>query len=284
MYSLPIPNGSDIWRLVKTRSRHIGGCILLVGSTLINPPVSMEMNQVSSNPEIQSSSLNEQALVICPNSEASRIPQPVPVVTGYKSTAFVNYRIEDVQIPVETEFVETKELPPGISKVKDQGKWGVERKIIRSIDVNGEVKEETINKFSLNKPKKRVVIRNTQRKPQPLSQLRSRSHPQLVPSMSADLGLSQRGVQKVLTVEATAYTYTGNTTATGIYPREGLIAVDPRVIPLGTEVYIEGYGYAIAADTGGAIKGNKIDVFYPDLQKCLQWGRRKVTLHILNGK
>ena len=56
-------------------------------------------------------------------------------------------------------------------------------------------------------------------------------------------------------------------TATGINlranPNVKVIAVDPRVIPLGTKVYVEGYGYAVAADTGGAIKGNKIDVFFP---------------------
>ena len=56
-------------------------------------------------------------------------------------------------------------------------------------------------------------------------------------------------------------------TATGLIlnnnPNAKVIAVDPSVIPLGTKVYVEGYGYAVAADTGGAIKGHKIDVFFP---------------------
>lgn len=90
-------------------------------------------------------------------------------------------------------------------------------------------------------------------------------------------------------MEATAYSElcvgcTG-VTATGLDLRKNrsakVIAVDPSVIPLGTRVYVEGYGEAIASDTGGAIKGHKIDVFYSDLSKCASWGRRhnvKVTI------
>ena len=74
------------------------------------------------------------------------------------------------------------------------------------------------------------------------------------------------------------------TTATGRPAGQGIVAVDPKVIPLGTRVYVEGYGEAIAADVGGAIKGNKIDL-------CFEWsnarirqefGRRNVTVYILN--
>ncbi|MCO5386268.1 MAG: 3D domain-containing protein [Desulfosporosinus sp.] len=80
-------------------------------------------------------------------------------------------------------------------------------------------------------------------------------------SAKVDVDLSKLNISKTLTVEATAYTYTGNNTATGVKPREGLIAVDPKVIAMGSQVYVEGYGYAIAADTGGSIRGNRIDVF-----------------------
>lgn len=59
------------------------------------------------------------------------------------------------------------------------------------------------------------------------------------------------------------------------------IAVDPRVIPLGTKVYVEGYGYAIAEDTGGAIKGNRIDVFVPNNSEADNWGVRWVNVYIL---
>ncbi|MGN1402055.1 MAG: LysM peptidoglycan-binding domain-containing protein [Bacillus sp. (in: firmicutes)] len=93
------------------------------------------------------------------------------------------------------------------------------------------------------------------------------------------------------TIEMTATAYTAycsgcsGVTASGMdlraNPDAKVIAVDPSVIPLGTKVYVEGYGYAVAADTGGAIKGNKIDVFTPSKDDALQWGRRTVEVQIL---
>lgn len=82
--------------------------------------------------------------------------------------------------------------------------------------------------------------------------------------------------------EATAYTHTGNPTFSGVYPRIGTIAVDPKVIPLGSRLWIEGYGYGIAQDTGGLIKGKVIDLFMNERKECIQWGRRKVMVYFLN--
>ena len=95
--------------------------------------------------------------------------------------------------------------------------------------------------------------------------------------------------ENTITVTATAYTANceGGTgvTYTGIdlkaNPDSKVIAVDPAVIPLGTEVYVEGYGYAIAADIGGAIKGNKIDVFIPSESEAEDWGIKTVEVKIL---
>lgn len=79
-----------------------------------------------------------------------------------------------------------------------------------------------------------------------------------------------------------AYSYTGGgRTASGLPAAVGRIAVDPRVIPLGTRVYVEGYGFATAADTGGNIKGNTIDVYYNSASQCRSWGCRTVTVYIL---
>lgn len=92
--------------------------------------------------------------------------------------------------------------------------------------------------------------------------------------------------RKVTHMEATAYLPTdGNgagITATGITARRGIVAVDPNVIPLGTRLYIPGYGMALAADTGGAIQGNIIDLCVEDYGEAMQFGRRTVKVYILD--
>ncbi|WHY66381.1 3D domain-containing protein [Neobacillus sp. SuZ13] len=96
-------------------------------------------------------------------------------------------------------------------------------------------------------------------------------------------------VVKTITVSATAYTANckncSGITALGLNlkknPKLKVISVDPKVIKLGTKVYVEGYGYAIAGDTGGAIRGKKIDIFVPSYKKAIQWGRKTVKVQIL---
>ncbi|ALC81296.1 MULTISPECIES: 3D domain-containing protein [Bacillus] len=100
----------------------------------------------------------------------------------------------------------------------------------------------------------------------------------------------QQAATKELTVTATAYTADcegcSGVTATGkdlkADPNAKVIAVDPSVIPLGTKVEVEGYGEAVASDTGGAIKGNKIDVFVPSKDEAQKWGSKQVKVKILN--
>ncbi|MEF2290823.1 LysM peptidoglycan-binding domain-containing protein [Virgibacillus dokdonensis] len=90
-------------------------------------------------------------------------------------------------------------------------------------------------------------------------------------------------------VTATAYTAScdgcSGVTATGVNLNNNsnakVIAVDPNVIPLGSKVYVEGYGYATAADTGGAIKGNKIDVHVPNKGDAMNWGVRTVNVTVV---
>ncbi len=99
---------------------------------------------------------------------------------------------------------------------------------------------------------------------------------------------SELKVKKVIDCSATAYTaYNGARTASGRVAAYGIVAVDPRVIPLGTKLYIEAvdgswvYGYAIAGDTGGAIKGNKVDLFYNSTSECYRFGRRPARVYVL---
>jgi 3D (Asp-Asp-Asp) domain-containing protein len=106
---------------------------------------------------------------------------------------------------------------------------------------------------------------------------------------SAPAPTNEKSVSKEITVKSTAYTAycsgCSGVTATGINlkknPNAKVIAVDPKVIPLGTKVYVEGYGEAVAGDTGGAIKGNKIDVHMSTKQKAKNWGVRTVKVQIL---
>ena len=92
-------------------------------------------------------------------------------------------------------------------------------------------------------------------------------------------------VGQTFIMESTAYSSDpadalggGTVTATGqnLLTNPMAVAVDPNVIPLGTRLYVEGYGEAIASDTGGAIKGNIVDVHFSTYEQCIQWGRRQM--------
>ena len=97
----------------------------------------------------------------------------------------------------------------------------------------------------------------------------------------SDLSIDNLHTYENMTMESTAYTHTGSRTATGVSPRHGVVAVDPRVIPLGSRLYVAGCGPAVAADTGGLIKGQRIDIFLDSETQCQNWGRRKVKVYLL---
>ncbi|MDQ3066095.1 MAG: 3D domain-containing protein, partial [Actinomycetota bacterium] len=96
---------------------------------------------------------------------------------------------------------------------------------------------------------------------------------------SAPLAAPPAAGARTLTVSATGYALRG-LTATGIQTAPGVVAVDPSVIPLGTRMTIPGYGEGVAADTGGAVQGNIIDLWFPSVEQALTWGRRTVTITI----
>lgn len=93
---------------------------------------------------------------------------------------------------------------------------------------------------------------------------------------------------RTIQMQSTAYSCAESVntfyTALGIDLRQNpqVVAVDPSVVPLGSMVEVSGYGIAIAGDTGGAIKGNIVDVHFPTVEQCIQWGRRSVTLTIIS--
>ena len=85
------------------------------------------------------------------------------------------------------------------------------------------------------------------------------------------------GGEQTLTVSTTGYSIRGRT-ASGLPTGWGIVAVDPSVIPLGTRMTIPGYGEGVAADTGGAVRGATIDLWFPTMAQAMAWGRRTVTI------
>lgn len=166
-------------------------------------------------------------------------------------------------IPFAVERTPDNTLEKGLTKTVSQGKEGLALNKVKITYHNGEeVKREVIESKTLIPPQNKVVALGT--------------------ITSVSRGNLRLDFREARYMQASAYTYTGNRTATGKHPEVGMVAVDPSVIPLGTKMYIEGYGYAVAADTGGAIRGNTLDIFMETREQCLSWGRRTVKVYILN--
>jgi uncharacterized protein YabE (DUF348 family) len=168
---------------------------------------------------------------------------------------------------------ETEEIAYSVKREPDDSLLPFENKIVRKGE-NG-LLERTIRVVMENgkETERKVVASKTVK--QPVTQLVKYS------TGTLSRGGSTYRPVKELTMLATAYTHTGNRTATGTWPVYGTVAVDPRMIPLGTPLYIEGYGFAVAADTGGAIKGNRVDVFLESRKNALKWGKKAVKVQIL---
>ena len=132
------------------------------------------------------------------------------------------------------------------------------------------VSRQVISRETVRNATPGVVLVGT---PKTLAQLRS--------------ALPKQAVAAAMTMIATAYTadsasaYPSGYTATGILAREGVVAVDPHVIPLGTRLFVPGYGIAVAADTGGAIVGKRIDLCMDRYGDAVQFGRRTVQVYVL---
>lgn len=169
---------------------------------------------------------------------------------------------EEVVIPNKTLKENNPNIPCGESRVIQEGQAGLEKKVWQITYRNGkEYSRQLISSETIRKPVDRIVQVGT-------GKIISRG------------GRTVR-YSRVLDMVATAYTYTGHNTATGVPPRRGVVAVDPRVIPLGTRLYVENYGYCVALDRGSAIKGNRIDLFMESAQKAYQWGVRRVKVYVL---
>jgi uncharacterized protein YabE (DUF348 family)/3D (Asp-Asp-Asp) domain-containing protein len=188
--------------------------------------------------------------------------------------SFVRVTEETSALAFETQNVTDSTLPLGSSRVVTEGQEGIAVSIYRTIVTDWVEGAKVLVSTSVVTPAVARVVA--------VGSARSTKIPISVRTVLAAPETYARAFSVVSTAYSPQEPELDRWTANGSVATYGVIAVDPRVIPLGTRVYVQGYGYAVAADTGGAIKGNRIDVCFDTIAECDTWGRRTVTIYILN--
>lgn len=189
----------------------------------------------------------------------------------------------------ETEYFRDATLPEGAEKILLEGSDGEVRCVARVTYVNGketsrEILEQKVTRAAVNTV---IAVGTGLRDSGKQIEKHARIENGTITLPTGEV-LSYKGQMKV---RATAYTHTDegcNTiTATGTVVHIGTVAVDPRVIPYGTRMFIvtsDGmidYGLSVAEDCGGAIKGDRIDLYFPTYEECMDFGRRDCTVYFL---
>ncbi|MGL5346965.1 MAG: G5 domain-containing protein [Peptostreptococcaceae bacterium] len=167
------------------------------------------------------------------------------------------------KIPFEITIIEDKNLLKGKTFVKQDGECGEKTITYELTYENGNLVEDKIIKEEISKePVEKVVNKGIKQEF----------------TVASRENLSRGGNH----MEVVATAYAGDTiTSTGTRPRWGTIAVDPSIIPYGTNVYIPQFNMTFTAeDCGGAIKGNKIDIFMSSEKECYNWGRRTIDIYV----
>ncbi len=201
-----------------------------------------------------------------------KIVENMEICVIYVEEKMVN--AEEV-IKYNTQRIANSKMSPGTTKVVKEGADGLADRVYREYYENGELISRDVVKETV---KVAAVDSVVEYGPVPTQKIAY--------SNTNVSRASQYRYSKCIDVVATAYC-SGTTTATGMKVRYGVVAVDPRVIPLGTRLYVEAangtwvYGTAIAADTGGAVKGNIIDLYVGSYAEAINFGRRKAKVYIL---
>ena len=216
--------------------------------------------------------------------------------------------VEETRLPFKEKEVNNDKLLKGKTRISQEGKEGLKRTEIVHKYINGVLVESTIeNEEVVNKAVDRIVEIGTMKpKPKPAPKPAAKAKSKAVTKTASTKAstsssqVSKANTGSIVTMNASAYDLSYESTgkrpdhkyygitASGTKARPGVVAVDPRVIPLGTKLYIESldgwpdYGNAVAEDTGGAIKGNRIDLFFNSRSEALRFGRRNVKVHILD--
>lgn len=182
---------------------------------------------------------------------------------------------ESKSVPFEVNVVEDKDLLKGQTKVEEEGKAGENQLVYKITYHNGkQVEKIFVEEVVSEKPINKIVKKGTKVEEVKVASSRGES--------SRKISSNSNSKGKHMSVLATAYTG-DSITSTGKRPKWGTIAVDPKVIPYGTKVYIPQFNKTfIAEDCGGAIKGNKIDIFMNDESSVYNWGRKTIDIYIVN--
>jgi len=185
---------------------------------------------------------------------------------------------ETKEIPFKTTVVDDKNLLKGKTEVQTKGKAGENELVYKVVYHDGkEIEKELVEEIVLSKPVDELVKKGSKVEVAVSTSRGESSRPQGTTTSSSQSSSNREH----MSVVSTAY-YTGSITATGTKTRWGVIAVDPRIIPYGTKVYIPQFDQVfVAEDTGGAIKGNKIDIYMNDRSSAINWGRRTIDIYVL---
>ena len=172
---------------------------------------------------------------------------------------------ETIPVPYEVRLVDDPSLPFGkVTLTSDHWCAGVVQRLVRTYYRSDGIDERVvIQEFAQVSPMPKVFT------------IGSRGRPDALPErLRGDVVLS-----------ATAYSPEepglSSTTSLGVPAGRGVVAVDPSVIPYGTRMWVEGYGWAVAADCGGDIEGNRIDLCYDTVQEAVTFGQRNVRARLL---
>lgn len=229
--------------------------------------------QFDSQPITVKKALEKQNIQIASNDIISQpllsyIYEPTELIVSRVDVRTVT---EDEQIPQEETRVEYAYLVAGVETTVSEGSPGINRSTYEVVYSDGEeISRELVSTEKVRDPVNRIIG---------YGPANSTGTETKATATAAD-GTKFYYVNSY-SVETTAYTWTGNRTATGTWPKVGTIAVDPKTIPLGSKVYVEGYGFAVAEDTGGLIKSFIVDLYMDTEHECLSWGRRSTNIYIL---
>ncbi len=218
---------------------------------------------------IKAKGLSEEEGIAVEPEESTAIKDGMEIVVKTKELKTIT---EERPMSFETVVKETTDLEAGETKVTQEGQNGLKKVTIQETYVGGELTDKEITNVEvIEEPVNKIVLKGIRN------------------SVKDTTTGTNYAYTRAIDVEATAYTaYNGdgwgNQTASGMTTAVGVIAVDPSVIPLGTRLYVEGYGLAVAGDTGGAIKGNRIDLFFNTSSECTNYGRQRTTVYVLEDQ